>query len=778
MQTSTGIIRPLDAIGSEETAVVGGKAANLGELVNAGVPVPPGFAITVEAYQQFLAESQLLDVVRRHVSNLNVDDTERLDSVSSRLRKIITNAPLPATIEEAIREAYDTMGGVPVAVRSSATAEDQPGVSFAGQHSSFLNVARIEHVLTAVKSCWASLFEARAIFYRAHQGFEHANIGMAVIVQRMVQAEVSGVMFTADPVTNDMTRLVVEAALGQGEAVVSGTVTPDMYGVDKATLTIQERTVARQEWKVVQAAVSTEVIAGNERQKVRDQDAGRQKLSDSQIRALAEMGLRIEHHFGWPQDIEWALEGGRFYVVQTRPVTTLAGDGGAPWGPRKELTGKLLVSGAPASPGVASGKVRILLDPAKVAEVQPGDILVTAVTNPDYVPAMKRAAAIVTDAGGRTSHAAIVSRELGIPCVVGADGASKTLLNGQLVTVDGTWGRVMEGVVTVKSAGRTQTKPQRTALKTKTQVLVNLAEPNLAGSVAKRDVDGVGLLRAEVMVAELGEHPRHAIENGRAESWVEGLAEGIEKFCSAFAPRPVLYRTTDFKTNEYLSLEGGAAYEAEEENPMLGYRGAARYLTDPEAFALELAAIKKVRRKYNNLSVMIPFIRTTRELTEVKRMLSANGLRRSKTFELWMMAEVPSNVLLLDNFLDVGIDGVSIGSNDLTQLLLGVDRDNPQLADLFDERNPAVMLALEHIVTTCRRRNVKVAICGQAPSEYPEISRKLVEWGIDGVSVSPDMIDETRHIVFEAERRLALDAEERRRQPRMPSSGRGERGNP
>jgi len=762
-RTSSFILR-LEETGAEDLPLVGGKGANLGELTEAGVPVPPAFIITSMAYRHFLQTAQLSDVLRRQVANVNVEDPERLTAVSSRVRKLITTAALPDDLVAAIKAEYAALGGVTaVAVRSSATAEDQPEASFAGQYSTLLNVRGIDHVLAAIKSCWASLFEERALFYRSHQGIDQMSLGMAVVVQRMVQAEVSGVMFTADPVTNDVTRMMIEASFGLGEAVVSGLVTPDLYGVDKGSRTIVDRTISRQEWKLVQGATGD--ISENERIPLREAEGGRQKLPDARLLDLAEIGMRIEQHFGWPQDIEWALEGNQFFVVQARPVTTLGGVGDVPFGPRKELTGKLLVSGAAASPGVASGTVRILLDPTRARDVQPGDILVTAAANPDYVPAMKRAKAIITDTGGRTSHAAILSRELGIPCVVGADNATKLLHDGQLVTVDGTWGRVLEGAVTIKS---TRTQRQRVAVKTRTHVMVNLIDPESAEAVAARDVDGIGLLRAEVMVAATGEHPRHALETGKSDAWIEQLADGIEKFCAAFAPRPVLYRTTDFKTNEYRTLEGGAAYEAEEENPMLGFRGAARYLADPEAFGLEVAAIKRVRRKYSNLSVMIPFVRATRELQEVKRMLAAQGLRRSKTFELWMMAEIPSNVLLLEQFLDVGIDGISVGSNDLTQLILGVDRDNPKLADMFDERSPAVMLALEHVVTTCKRRGVKVSICGEAPSVYPEITRRLVEWGIDSISVSPDMIDDTRRIVADAERRLAQETDEQRRQPRMP----------
>jgi len=401
--------------------------------------------------------------------------------------------------------------------------------------------------------------------------------------------------------------------------------------------------------------------------------------------------------------------------------------------------------------------VKAIFDVNQIDEVKDGDILVTVSTNPDFVPAMKRAVAIVTDKGGRTSHASIVSRELGIPCIVGTENGTKVLKSGQIVTVDGTLGKVWEGALTLKPV-KPAKKASATRIKTVTNLYVNLAEPELADLVAQRDVDGVGLLRAEFIIAHIGVHPRYALSQGRGEEFVERLATDIEKFAAAFNPRPVVYRTSDFKTNEYRNLEGGHLYEGEEENPMLGYRGASRYINEPEVFKMEAEAIKRVRRRYKNLWVMIPFVRTVKELAETKRLLSAQGLRRSKNFQLWMMVEIPANVFLLDEFLDVGIDGISIGSNDLTQLVLGVDRDNPKLAEVFDERNPAVLRALEHVVTTCRRRKVTCSICGQGPSVYPELTRKLVEWGATSVSVTPDMIDETRLIIADCEQKIAREA--------------------
>jgi pyruvate,water dikinase len=417
----------------------------------------------------------------------------------------------------------------------------------------------------------------------------------------------------------------------------------------------------------------------------------------------------------------------------------------------------IILNGQPASPGVGVGTVKIVNSPSEIDIVREGDILVAEMTTPDFVPAMKRAAAIVTDRGGRTCHAAIVSRELGIPCVVGAGNASKLLDGGRLVTVDGSKGTVYEGRAEARLAWAEREKERYAKaemIQTSTKLYVNLAEPELAERVAARHVDGVGLLRAEFIVAQIGVHPRTFIQEGRGAEYTEQLANGIKQFCAAFAPRPVVYRLTDFKTNEYANLRGGAQFEANEENPMIGYRGASRYVREPDIFKLELDAIKAVRREFQNLYVMVPFVRTAGELKAVKQLMAEEGLVRGDDFKLWMMVEVPANVLILDTFIDVGIDGISIGSNDLTQLILGIDRDSEQLADTFDERNEAVMAAIQTAVTVARRRGLTVSICGQAPSVYPEVTERLVEWGATSVSVSPDMIDQTREIIANAEAKL------------------------
>jgi pyruvate,water dikinase len=666
---------------------------------------------------------------------------------------------VPQQIVAEIKKAYRQLGDGPVAVRSSATAEDLSEASFAGQQSTFLNVVGEDEVVDAVRACWASLFEARAIFYRADKGFEHMEVAIAVPVQHMVQSSRSGVMFTLEPVSGDRSKIAIEALFGLGEAVVSGELTPDLYVLDKASLRILEKQVVNQERQLVRNPRANGEGGTNVWLAVPDELGQQQKLSDEQIGALAAIGKQVEEHYGFPQDIEWGEEKGELYILQTRPVTALAV--AEEEAEEAEEMAPLLLSGSPAGPGAAAGPVRIVLSASQIDQVKKGDVLVAEMTTPDFVPAMKRAAAIVTDRGGRTCHAAIVSRELGIPCVVGVGEATTRLRNDQLVTVDGSRGKVYDGRAETRLAWAAREKARqavRSDIKTRTKVYVNLAEPDLAEVVAARNVDGVGLLRAEFMIAEIGEHPQLAIDEGRSEEYIEKLAEGLRKFARAFHPRPVVYRTNDFKTNEYRNLRGGEKYEQFEENPMIGYRGASRYVRDIDIFRLELEAIKRVRRDYANLWVMIPFVRRPEGLAAVKEIMEREGLPRSRDFKLWMMAEVPSNALILDRFIDVGIDGISIGSNDLTQLILGIDRDNSRFAVEFDERNEAVMLALEQLVKTAKRRGITSSICGQAPSDYPDLTQKLVEWGITSVSINPDVIDKTRQIVAEAEAKLAVTA--------------------
>ena len=751
MHQEPRIIVWFSEVTKEDVSLVGGKGANLGEMTGAGIPVPPGFIVTVNAYFDFLQRSGLTDKVRQLLEPLDPGNSKQLQKVADEIKQTILGAPMLPELASEIKGAYIKMGRGLVAVRSSATAEDLPEASFAGQQRTFLNVQGEDEVVSAVQGCWASLFEPRAIFYRHQQGFDHFKVGLAVPVQKMVESQASGVMFTIEPVTSDASKVVIEAVFGLGEALVSGEVTPDLYVIDKERLKIISKKIAKQEWQIIRNPVA-DGKGANIQKLLPKSTRNRQKITDDDILQLVKLGKSLEDHYKFPQDTEWTKENGKISIVQTRPVTTIketAED-------ESEIKAPVLLTGAAASPGIASGPARIIHETSHIDKVKTGDILVTEMTTPDFVPAMKRAVAIVTDRGGRTAHAAIISRELGIPCVVGAEQATATLANGQIITVDGSRGKIYDGKVTRRVKTAPVTSFFREAIKTKTKVYVNLAQPELAEVVAARNVDGVGLLRAEFMVARIGEHPKYMIRKKRGHEFVDKLYQGVNTFAQAFDPRPVVYRTTDFKTNEYRALKGGRRYEEHEDNPMIGYRGATRCVNDPDVFDLEIEAIKRVREDHKNLWVMIPFVRTVEGMAEVKEHLEARGLRSSGDFKLWMMVEVPSNIFLIDKFIEVGIDGISIGSNDLTQLILGIDRDSSRLGYLFDERNEAVLIALERAIKVAKSMGITCSICGQAPSVYPELTEKLVEWGITSVSISPDMIGTTREIVAKAEARLNI----------------------
>ena len=741
-------------VDKDDVSIVGGKGANLGEMTQAGFPVPPGFIVTVHAYNEFLDRARVRTKIQEALANLDVNDSDQLEAGAKKIQKLITRSPFPRDIALAIIRAYFQLGKGAlkhpvVAVRSSATAEDLPSASFAGQQETFLNVQGEANLVEKVKEAWASLFTARAIFYRATNHFDHFKVGIAVPVQKMVESDASGVLFTIDPVTNDKTKIVIEAVFGLGELIVQGAVTPDQYEVDKKTGAIVEKEVNIQEKLMRKKGTSNEIIALDKK------TGGRQKLPDDQIVALAKLGKKLENHYYFPQDAEWAIEEGKIYLVQTRPVTTL-GNRERQTANRK-VKNELIAKGDAASPGMKSGPVKILASAKEIEKIVSGDVLVAEQTNPDFVPAMRKAVAIVTERGGRTSHSAIVSRELGIPAVVGAKDIRKKLKDGLVVTVNGTTGEIFKGAVSnIKTQNSMTKKTER--INTATKVYVNLAEPRRAEEIAKMNVDGVGLLRAEFMIADIGVHPKKLIEDRKQKVFVNTLSTQLETFCRSFSPRPVVYRTTDFKTNEYRNLKGGAAFEPEEPNPMLGFRGAARYTADRRVFEMELEAVKTVRNKmgYKNLWMMIPFVRTPQELLDVKKIIAANELTRGNSFKLWLMVEIPTNVIRIDEFLDVGIDGVSIGSNDLTMLMLGTDRDNSEVAHDFSELDPTLLWAFERVIRACSRRGVTSSMCGQAPSDYPELVEKLVSWGITSVSVNPDAVDHVRETVAEAEKKVAI----------------------
>lgn len=762
-------------VGKEDVGKVGGKGANLGEMTQNGFPVPYGFVVTADAYFDFIEEANLKQKIGALLSFVNFDNQTELEAVSSNIGKLILSAQLPSKLVHSIVQSYDQLENKEhefykrnvktvknisnilgltnqplVAVRSSATAEDLPEASFAGQQETYLNVRGENNLLHKIRECYASLFTARAIYYRHHNNFDHMKVGLAAVVQRMIQSDVSGIAFSLDPVTGNKSVVTIEAIYGLGEYIVQGKVTPDHYEIDKKDNSIHVKNIKKQTIAYVRKDRSNhEVTIPAKFQEL-------QKLKDDQIVELSNIVKNIEKHYFFPQDIEWALEKSRLYIVQARPVTTIGGNNDSTQGKSEN---KLLLTGDPASPGVGTGKPVIIHKASEIDKVVKGSILIAPMTDPDFVPAMKRASAIITERGGRTSHAAIVSRELGLPAIVGAVGAIKTLAHEKIISVNGSTGEIFRGNVKINLELKTQSSKTNILvtkkLKTITKVYVNLAEVERAKEVADMNVDGVGLLRAEFMVADIGTHPKEFIKSGRENVFVDKLATKLEKFVSVFAPRPVVYRATDFKTNEYRHLQGGKLYEPIEENPMLGYRGASRYITDRAVFKMELEAILKVRNKgYKNLHLMIPFVRSPHELIEIKKMLEAVGLSQSHNFKLWIMVEIPSVALTLDRYIALGIDGISVGTNDLTMLTLGVDRDNASISNLYNETDPAVTYLLERIVKTAKKAGVTVSVCGQAASDYADLRERLIRLGVTSLSVNIDTIDRVRQDIYDFEKKL------------------------
>jgi len=756
MSQPPALVLPFSKIRKEDIPLVGGKGANLGEMYNYGIPVPNGFVVTAQAYQYVIDHNALQPVIREIIRQTEVTNQKELEKASIKIQRLINTADIPQELITEIFSRYEELkpgeNNPLVAVRSSATAEDLPDASFAGQQESYLDIKGESNVLQAVRKAWASLWGARAIFYRATKRYDHFKVQLAVPIQLMIQSEVSGVVFSVNPVSRNKNQVVVEAVWGLGDYMVQGVVNPDHYIVNKDTLTIHSRQFVPQTIMEIMQYPS-----GVKKVNVPKEKINLRKLTDEQVIEVAKLSAKVHQHYFFPQDSEFAVENGKIYLVQTRPITTLDMGKGTKYVSEEQIL-KLtqIIQGEPASFGIGFGKVVKIKTASEINKVKEGDVLVTEMTSPDFVPAMKRAAAIVTDKGGQTSHAAIVSRELGIPAVVGAKIATQTLKNDQVITVNGATGTIYNGVPEKGKAVEPKDFKEAEFPQTATHVYVNLGEPDLAPVVAQGNADGVGLLRAEFMMAQIGIHPKKMIHDGKEKVFIEKLATGLAKFTYSFGERPIVYRASDFKTNEYRNLVGGQAYEPIEPNPMLGFRGAYRYISDESVFNLELEAIKTVRNKmgHKNLHLMVPFVRTVDELVKVKRIVSASGLTRSNTFKLWMMVEIPSNVILLEDFIQVGIDGVSIGSNDLTMLILGTDRDNETVASEFDERNPAVTWALEHVVKIANKHHITSSLCGQAASLYPDLVEKLVGWGITSVSVSPDAVDNTRRVIAQIEKSL------------------------
>jgi pyruvate,water dikinase len=753
---------PFASLGRDDVGFAGGKGANLGELTAAGLPVPAGFVIGAPAYAAFCDEGRL----RSRIGGLcaiDVEDTAELVRAAEEIRFRIESEPMPEWLEDAICAAYlDLAEGEEspaVAVRSSATAEDTASASFAGMNETLLNVRGTVSLLDAVRRCWSSLFGARTIYYRARKGFAQADMDIAVVVQRQIEATRAGVMFTIDPSTGAGDRLVIEAAFGLGEPVVSGSVSPDRYVIGKDPLAIRDREVHRKEIEVIPAA-----NAGTLTRALGSEQAEQPALNDEEALRIAEIGLQIEAHYGSPQDTEWAIDGeGKTWVLQARPVTSAGGQSAQ----SSAEVGEELVRGLGAAPGFAPGAVRVIASREDAAKLRDGEVLVTHMTAPDWVPLMRRAAAIVTDSGGMTCHAAIVSRELSIPCIVGTADATKTLRDGQLVTVDAGQGTVTAGASQPPPAEAPAATPVDGSDPpvTATKLLVNLSEPSQLDRVRGLHVDGVGLLRAELMVVEAlaGEHPRALLERGEGERFVERMAASLERFAAAFEPRPITYRTIDFRSNEFRGLKGGERFEPEEANPMIGYRGALRYMHEPDLFELELHALERVwEAGHSNVHLMLPFVRTPREAAFCKEQIERVGLLRRPGFELWVMAEVPSVLFHLPRYAELGIAGISIGSNDLTQLVLGADRDSELVAEVFDERDPAVTEYIERLLASARELGLRTSICGQAPSVHPEYAELLVRCGIDAISVNIDAVERARGLIAAAEAKHPTDEGEDR----------------
>lgn len=759
MPTKTVVSKYVSNIASlrlSDAEDAGGKGANMGELVAAGLPVPPGFVLLRSGYLAAMQAGGVeLELAALHHEALGeVDNSARLAELCRRMQNLVTKAGASDDVRIQLLDSYRALGSnCVVAVRSSATGEDGRDASFAGMNQTLTNVMGESALVDAVIACWASLFSPRVVTYRSSRGFD-AEPAMAVVVQQMIDSEKSGVAFTADPSTGTSSHIVIEAAFGLGEVVVSGKVQPDTYLVDKGSLKVLDAKIGYQSFKIVRGPDGHDAIV-----ELDPAQAEARVLDDTSVRRIAELATAVEAHHGCPQDVEWAIAAGKTWLVQARPITTLSADESSDG---EDATG-VLVRGLPAAPGTASGRVRVLHAPSEEAQLLDGEILVAPMTNPDWLPAIRRAAALVTETGGMTCHAAIVARELKVPCVVGARNATTTLHDGQTVTVDGARGNVVAGSRGAEVRASTVEPPAAVVSigePTGTKIYVNLAIPDMAEAVAAQDVDGVGLLRAEFMLTQAlsGRHPRDFIAQGEQSDLVDAMVAAIGRIASAFGTRPVVYRATDFRSNEFRGLRGGEAYEPIEHNPMIGYRGCYRYVKEPDLFGLELQALAQVRERNPNVHLMIPFVRTRWELEACLSLVDMSPLGRQRGLHRWVMAEVPSVMYWLPEYIGLGIDGVSIGSNDLTQLVLGVDRDSDICAELFDESDAAVLDAIGRIVATARKHGITSSLCGQAPSTNPAFAEHLVRMGITSISVNPDAVAVTRRIVAAAERRLLLES--------------------
>ncbi len=749
-----------EEVDKNDVGLVGGKNASLGEMIShTKIPVPDGFAITSYAYRYFIEQTGLKDFIQETLKKYNVKKLSQLRKAGKLIRDKIVKAKMPEDLRKEIEENYRKLSvrvlkNKPyVAVRSSATAEDLPDASFAGQQETYLNVRGDRELIKAVKKCFASLFTDRAISYREDKGFDHFSIALSVAVQKMVNSKASGVMFTLDPDSGFRNVIYINGSYGLGELVVQGEVIPDQWTVFKPTMRIIEKKLGTKDKMLVRGKNKNVLKKTSPRLKKKF------VLDDDKVLELAEYGLRIEKHYGRPMDIEWAQDAdGKLYIVQARPETVHSvKKSSALMRYVLDEKSKVLITGESIGRKIGQGKVHVIDSPKKIGQFKKGEVLVTRMTDPDWEPIMKIASAIITDEGGRTSHAAIVSRELGVPCIIGTGNATKKLKNGMKVTVDCTSeeGKVWKGLLEY----HVEEIDVKNIPKTKTKIFVNVGIPGEAFEAQALPVDGVGLAREEFIInSYIGEHPLAMIKQHREKEYIDKLASAVGKIAAAFYPRPVILRFSDFKSNEYAKLKGGEEFEPKEDNPMIGWRGASRYISEKfePAFRLECKAVSKVRDEFGlkNLKVMIPFCRTIDEAKGVLKIMKSEGLVPGRDgLEVYVMAEIPANIILAEEFAKL-FDGFSIGSNDLTQLTLGIDRDSAMLEKEFDERNEAVKRSIEKLIKTAHKYRRHVGICGQAPSDYPEYAEFLVKCGIDSISVNPDVALKVKLHVAKIEKSL------------------------
>ena len=756
----------LKEISKNSISKVGGKGANLGEMYNAKLPIPKAFAVTADTYRLFLERTGIQHEINQSLKNLDIENTGQLKETAEKIQNIILSVPMPQDIKKDIIKAYsnlnidqDLINQAPsalqfikagrdnpfVAVRSSATAEDLPSASFAGQQETYLNIKGPEQVLQAVHQCWASLYTARAIYYREKNNFEHSKVYIAVIVQKMINSSKAGVMFTIDPTTNEK-EILIEAAYGLGDAVVSGSISPDQYKIDKEDLKIKNIKVNKKEWMLYRDSNTGRTT----KRVLQDKKANSQVLNEEEIKKLSHLALQIEEHYKTPQDIEFAIEDQNIFIVQTRPITTIKQiEEKIDITEEKTETTKrdLILSGISASPGIGSGPVRIVHGLEDLEKIQEGDVLVAKMTNPDYVPSMKKASAIVTDEGGSSCHAAIVSREMGIPAIVGTKEATQKLQEGQKITVNGTEGNVYEGFTKVEP--KVEIKAPKHIPETKTKIKVNLDMPDLAEKAKLLKPDGIGLLRIEFIIAQNKIHPSKFIRENKDEEYTNLLEKDIEKIANHFENKPIWIRTSDIRSDEYRELDGGEN-EPHESNPMMGMHGIRKGIKEPRLLKAELKAIKNLREKgHKNLAIMLPMVSHLDQILKTKEIIKELNM---EDIDLGVMIETPAACFIIHEICkDEQIKFLSIGSNDLTQFTLAVDRNNAEVQDLYNAMNPAVLRMIKKVIKTAKKYNIQSSICGQAGSNE-DMAKYLTEIGIDSISVNLDAVNKIRNLVAELEK--------------------------